>query len=147
MNNTSSNPAAPGLSGRPAATLFNALPPPQDLSRAEPSRGRGRHSSRSRKIAVAFNAMPKLSTTYVGGQALPNSEAELAAYGKAMAEFVKELASYNETIEGLSRSRNRQKRSHHGNGNVVLLCGERRVKKHCFHEWGNGKNHEWRSHE
>jgi hypothetical protein len=24
--------------------------------------------------------------------------------------------------------------------NVVLLCGERRVKKHCFHEWGRKKS-------
>jgi hypothetical protein len=49
---------------------------------------------------------------------MPNSEAELAAYGKAMAEYVKEMATYNEAIEGQSRSRNRgQKRSHHGNGN------------------------------
>jgi hypothetical protein len=23
---------------------------------------------------------------------------------------------------------------------VVLLCGERRVKKHCFHEWGRKKS-------
>jgi hypothetical protein len=64
---------------------------------------------------------PKLSVTYGGGQALPNSEAEMAAHGKAMAEFDKELARYNEAIEGQSRSRNRgQKRSHHGpsgNGN------------------------------
>jgi hypothetical protein len=51
---------------------------------------------------------------------LDHSEAELEAYGKAMAEFVK-FASYNEAIEGQSRSQNRgQKRSHHGpsgNGN------------------------------
>jgi hypothetical protein len=67
-----------------------------------------------RPAAVAFKAMPSLSTTYVGGQALPNSEAELAAYGKAMAEFVKDRASFNEAIKGLSRSRNR---SHHGNCN------------------------------
>jgi hypothetical protein len=70
-------------------------------------------------ITAAFKAMPSLSTTYVGGQALPNSEAELAAYGNAMAEFVKDRASFNEAIEGLSRSQNRgQKRSHHGNGNA-----------------------------
>jgi hypothetical protein len=24
--------------------------------------------------------------------------------------------------------------------NVVLLCVERRVKKHCFHEWGRKKS-------
>jgi hypothetical protein len=84
-------------------------------------------ADRGRPAAAAFNAMPqepKLSTTYVGGRALPNSETELAAYGKAMAEFIK-FASYNEAIEGQSRSQNRgQKRSHHGpsgngNGNYI----------------------------
>jgi hypothetical protein len=71
-----------------------------------------------RPATIAFNAMPSLSTTYVGGQALPNSEAELAAYGKAMAEFAKDRASFNEAIKGQSRSRNRgQKCSHYGNGN------------------------------
>jgi hypothetical protein len=55
---------------------------------------------------------------------MPNSEAELEAYGKAMEEFVKELASYNEVNEG-RRSRNHRgpKRSHHGpsgNGNFYF---------------------------
>jgi hypothetical protein len=139
MNSNTSNPAAPGLSGRPAATSFNALTPQQRTSNNAHPRNfptRGRKASRSRNpnpyvprrptepqlppsvsgrpAAVAFKVMPSLSTTYVGGQALPNSEAELAAYGKAMAEFVKDRASFNEAIKGLSWSRNR---SHHGNGN------------------------------
>jgi hypothetical protein len=53
--------------------------------------------------------------TYAGGHALPNSEAELAAHGKAMIEYNKELAKYNEAIEAQNKSRNRgSKRSHHG---------------------------------
>jgi hypothetical protein len=128
-----SNPSTPNAtseSGRPAV-------PPQSrtLGRAEPNTVNPRNfptrgcnasstttaaSVSGRPAAVAFNTMPKLSTTYVGGQALPNSEAEPAVYSKAMAEFVKELASYNETIEGLSRSQNRQKRSR-GRGNINLI--------------------------
>jgi hypothetical protein len=46
---------------------------------------------------------------------LPNSEAEMAAYGKAMAEYAKEMARYNEAIGGQNRTRTRgPKRSHHG---------------------------------
>jgi hypothetical protein len=44
----------------------------------------------------------------------------LEAYGKAMAEYAKELANYSEAIEGQGRSRIRsQKRSYQGgeNGN------------------------------
>jgi hypothetical protein len=117
MNNSTNNANLGRPAEAPTARGFN-MPPPQSrtLGRAEPNfvnpRTRGRNASRSRTPNPYV--MPSLSTTYVGGQALPNSEAELAAYGKAMAEFVKDRASFNEAIEGLSRSR---KRSHHGNGN------------------------------
>jgi hypothetical protein len=51
---------------------------------------------------------------------MPNSAAELEAYGKAMAEYAKELAIYSEAIEGQGRSHFRApKRSYQGgeNGN------------------------------
>jgi uncharacterized coiled-coil protein SlyX len=121
MSNPSTSTAA-SVSGRPAAVAFNAMPTPLSLPSSSRNfsqgRGRGHQPSRTPYVPRRRPQEPKLSTTYVGGQAQPNSEAELAAYGKAMAEFVKEMASYNEAIEGQSRSRNRgQKCSHHGSGN------------------------------
>jgi hypothetical protein len=77
-------------SGRPAEALtargFNPMPPPQNLSRAESSRGRGRHPSRSRTPNPSYVPRrqpqePQLPVTFVGGRQLPNSEADLAAYG------------------------------------------------------------------
>jgi hypothetical protein len=124
MNNHPSNPAAPGPSGRPAATLFNALPPqqmpPQRSSnnahpRNLPTRGRNASRSRTPYVPRRQPQEPQLPVTFAaGGRALPNSEAELAAHAKALIEFKKELEKFNEAIEAL-RSRSRgSKRSHHG---------------------------------
>jgi hypothetical protein len=65
---------------------------------------------------------PKLPKTYIGGQIVPNSAAELDAYGKAMEGYAKELASYSEAIEGQGQGRSHfraPKRCHQGgeNGN------------------------------
>jgi hypothetical protein len=72
--------------------------------------------------------MPQMPVTVSGGRRQPNSDAELAAYRKAMAEFNKETDKYNEAVRAQSRSQSRGnnlKRSHRdltggngtGNGN------------------------------
>jgi hypothetical protein len=111
MSNQSSN----SLGGPAVATtasgsgaLFNALPtlPPQQWtpypssSGSSSSRGRGRGQNRGQAWTpyVRQPLEPKLPVTYTsGGQVIPNSGAELAAYGKAMAAYGKDLAHFEAT--------------------------------------------------
>jgi hypothetical protein len=86
MNNSLNNANSGRPAEAPTARGFNPMPPPQNLSRAESSRGRGRHPSRSRTPNPSYVPRrqpqePQLPVTFVGGRQLPNSEAELAAYG------------------------------------------------------------------
>jgi hypothetical protein len=132
INNPNEAPTArgffnPGLAGPSGGgRSFNAIPAQREASRSSsrgPSRGahgRGRNPSRTPYTPRRQPQQPKLPKTYNGGQLMPNSAAELEAYGKAMAEYAKELANYSEAIEGQGRSQIRaQKRSHPGgeNGN------------------------------
>jgi hypothetical protein len=121
------NPGQAGPSGH-QATQFFAMPSTPGSSRAEPTRGRGRYptSTHNHPRPSAPRRMPqqpKLSKTYQeGGQVLPNSRAELEAYGKAMEEYVKDLTTFNESKP--PRSHRGSKRSHHGpsgNGNNYFI--------------------------
>jgi hypothetical protein len=111
------NPGQAGPSGR----SFNAIPatPASRSSSTGPSRGRSHGRGRNPQRTPQ---QPNLPKTYNGdGTAVPNSMAEMAAYGKAMAEHVKDLARFNEATE-VPKSRNHRgpKRSHwgpSGNGN------------------------------
>jgi hypothetical protein len=81
MNNQSTSTsysAAPGPSGRPAATSFNALPPQQMPPHPRNFPTRGRNALRSRTPSYAPRRQPKepqLPVAFAaGGRALPNSE-------------------------------------------------------------------------
>jgi hypothetical protein len=117
----------------PATTPFNALPtlPPQQWTQylssssgSSSSRGRGRGRDRGQAWTpyVRQPLEPKLPVTYTsGGQVIPNSGAELAAYGKAMAAYGKDLAHFKATQGQVRQKRTRgPHRAHHGpsgNGN------------------------------
>jgi hypothetical protein len=119
----------------PAGGFFTPTPSwtpnpvnPSPSSSSSLSRGRGRNPTRTpnhpRPSAPRrVPQQPKLSKTYQeGGQVLPNSRAELEAYGKAMEEYVKDLTSFNEAKP--PRSHRGPKRSHHGpsgNGNNYFI--------------------------
>jgi hypothetical protein len=135
MNNSTNNANSgrPAGAGAPTATSFNALPmlplqqrTPNSVnpssSRSSSSRGSGRYPSRTSYAPRRRPQEPQLPKTLVGDRIQPNSEAELSAHVKAMAEFEKEMATYNEAIEaGGSRGNRGLKRSNQGqnsgNGN------------------------------
>jgi hypothetical protein len=62
-----------------------------------------------------------------GGQILPNSAAELEAHGRAMAEFGRALAAFNEVVEARGSRHRGQKRinqsQNSGNGNYSNYSG------------------------
>jgi hypothetical protein len=97
------NPANPVV-----ATPFNAMPPTPSSSR-----GRGRNPSRTPYHSRSSNAPrrppqePQLPVTLgQGGRILPNSDAELAAYDKAMVEVRRVFKVRNfRTQLGLEKSK------------------------------------------
>jgi hypothetical protein len=136
MNNSTNNANSgrPAGAGAPTATSFNALPmlplqqrTPNSVnpssSRSSSSRGSGRYPSRTSYAPRRRPQEPQLPKTLVGDRIQPNSEAELSAHVKAMAEFEKEMATYNEAIEA-GRSR----------GNCGLKCSNQGQNS------GNGNN-------
>jgi hypothetical protein len=131
------NPVTPFLGGPAVATTasgsgatFNALPtlPPQQWtpypssSSSSSIRGRGQGRGRDRGQAgtpyVRQPLEPKLPVTYTsGGQVIPNSGAELAAYGKAMAAYGMDLAHFEASKTKRTRGPHRAHHGPSGNGN------------------------------
>jgi hypothetical protein len=127
-------PAVATTASGSGATPFIAMPTTPSSS-ASRGRGRGRYPSRTQPNNPYMSRMqssnpyvprrrpqvPRLPVTFgPGGLRLPNSDAELSAQRKAMAEFTRESARYDEAIEAQNRSQSR-KRPHRdlssGNGN------------------------------
>jgi hypothetical protein len=148
------NPVTPFLGGPAVATTasgsgatFNALPtlPPQQWtpypssSSSSSTRGRGRGRGRDRGQAgtpyVRQPLEPRLPVTYTsGGQIIPNSGAELAAYGKAMAAYGMDLAHF-EAHSKPKRTRGPH-RAHHGpsgNGNFNFILHQDNDPVHVQH--------------
>jgi hypothetical protein len=132
-NNANANlgwPAVATTASGSGATPFNAMPPTPSSSS---SRGRGRHPTttpyQSRPSAPRRPPQePKLPVTLgQGGQILPNSAAELEAHGRAMAEFGRALAVFNEVVEASGSRHRGQKRNNQsqnsGNGNYPNYSG------------------------
>jgi hypothetical protein len=140
-SSNSSNLGGPAVattaSGSGAPVSLPTLPPqqwtpyPPSSSGSSSSRGRGRGRDRGQAWTpyVRQPLEPKLPVTYTsGGQVIPNSGAELAAYGKAMAAYGKDLAHFEATQgrdQGQASVRPKRTRgphrAHHGpsgNGNL-----------------------------